>query len=315
MNQALVGVVSTLVTLAGIGVVAGDKSSPQANTRPPAQVVVNYADKGDKPKAPAPQPSAQPPAPSLTPDQQAALERAFNLPPGSTLDVEIVNRDMGSVTNRNEGRGVGAGAVAEGDKLDQRFNGTPPSVGMGGDGSITADGGSADVDQKGEALKIPPLPWKNPLFWVGLLCLGGCGFGVYAGLRRLAMILGVAGVGLIATAFFPIILLFAVAGIILVIAGPYIYAEFKKRKAEKDDGESYEALRAVVAGVEHRTLPGEFRKTIQAALPAGTVVDMDKLVNALGRNVKEAIAKEADGRDKEVIDEVKREDKVGKYAD
>lgn len=295
MNQALVGVLSTIVTLGGIGLMA---------------------DKGDPPKK-APQAQAQPApqTPPLSPDQQRALEQAFNLPPGSTVEVDIVNRDMGSVRSSQEGRGVGAGAVAEGDKLDQQFNGTPPLVGLGADGSLTGSGGGADSNQKGSALRVPPMPWQNPLFWIGLGCLGVMGFGIYAGLRRLALITGVAGVGLIATAFYPVILLFAVGAVLVVVLGPYVYAEVKKRKAEKDDNESYEALRAVVAGVEHRTLPSEMKKTIQAALPPGTSVDYDKLILQLQRTVKEAIAKEADGRDKEVIDEVKREDKVGKYAD
>lgn len=302
MNQALVGVLSTIVTLGGIGLMA---------------------DKGDSPKK-APQAQAQPApqTPPLSPDQQRALEQAFNLPPGSTVEVDIVNRDMGSVRSSQEGRGVGAGAVAEGDKLDQQFNGTPPLVGLGADGSLTGSGGGADSNQKGSALRVPPMPWQNPLFWIGLGCLGVMGFGIYAGLRRLALITGVAGVGLIATAFYPVILLFAVGAVLVVVLGPYVYAEVKKRRAEQvakekeSEGDRYyEALRATVGGVEHRLLPSEMKKTLKAAGVTLSEADMDALVGRLQRNLKDAIAKEADGADKEVIDEVKREDKVGKYAD
>lgn len=302
MNQALVGVLSTIVTLGGIGLMA---------------------DKGDPPKK-APQVQAQPApqTPPLSPEQQRALEQAFNLPPGSTVEVDIVNRDMGSVRSSQEGRGVGAGAVAEGDKLDQQFNGTPPLVGLGADGSLTGSGGGADANQKGSAIKLPPLPWQNPLFWIGLGCLGVMGFGIYAGLRRLALITGVAGVGLIATAFYPIILLFAVGAVLVVVLGPYVYTEVKKRRAEQTAKEKeqegdryYEALRATVGGVEHRLLPSEMKKTLKAAGVSLSEADMDALVGRLQRNLKDAIAKEADGQDKEVIDEVKREDKVGKYAD
>lgn len=314
MNSAIGGVIATLVTLGGIGVMA-DKGSPPPQAAP-VRAVIHFADKGDKPKDKAPAP--QPQTPGLSPEQQAALQQAFNLPPGSEVEVEIQNRDMGSVRSRNEGRGVGAGAVAEGDKLDGSFTGTPPSVGFGADGSLSGTGGGADSEQKASALKIPPMPWANPLFWVGLACLGGCGFCVYLGLRRAALICGIGGVGLIAAAFYPVILLFAVAGVLLAVFGPYLYAEFKKKKAEKDDSESYEALRAVVAGVEHRTLPGAISTSIAQAMPAGvnfTANDMTNLVNRIMGDVKAAIAKEADGRDKEVIDEVKREDKVGKYQD
>ncbi len=302
MNQALVGVLSTIVTLGGIGIMA---------------------DKGDQPKGKAPaQVQQAPQAPPLSAEQQQALERAFNLPPGSTVEVDIVNRDMGSVRSSQEGRGVGAGAVAEGDKLDQQFNGTPPVVGLGADGSLSGSGGGADANQKGSALRIPPLPWQNPLFWIGLGALGVMGFGIYAGLRRLALISGVAGVGLLTAAFYPAILLFAVAAIVIVIFGPYVYAEVKKRRAEQTAKEKesegdryYEALRATVGGVEHRLLPSEMKKTLKAAGVSLSEADMDALVGRLQRNLKDAIAKEADGQDKEVIDEVKREDKVGKYAD
>lgn len=302
MNQALVGVLSTIVTLGGIGLMA---------------------DKGDQPKGKAPaQVQQAPQTPPLSAEQQQALERAFNLPPGSTVEVDIVNRDMGSVRSSQEGRGVGAGAVAEGDKLDQQFNGTPPIVGLGADGSLSGSGGGADANQKGSALRIPPLPWQNPLFWIGLGALGVMGFGIYAGLRRLALISGVAGVGLLAAAFYPAILLFAVAAIVIVIFGPYVYAEVKKRRAEQTAKEKesegdryYEALRATVGGVEHRLLPSEMKKTLKAAGVSLSEADMDALVGRLQRNLKDAIAKEADGQDKEVIDEVKREDKVGKYAD
>jgi hypothetical protein len=303
MNQALVGVLSTLTALGAIGMMG----EPEAK-------------KGKQPEAPA-HVATQPPA-TMTPAQQEALRQAFNLPPGSEVDVEIVNRDMGGVRTRQEGRGVGAGAVAEGDKLDQQFTGTPPIVGLGADGSLSGSGGGSDSDQKGSALKVPPMPWQNPLFWIGLGCLGACGFGVYAGLRRLALITGVAGVGLIAAAFYPVILLFAVGAVLVVVLGPYVYAEVKKRRAEKDkeatqqeSDSHYEALRAVVGGVEHRTLPAEMVKTLKAANVSLSEADMNALVMRLQRNLKDAIAKEADGKDKEVIDEVKREDRVGKYAD
>lgn len=265
MNQGLIGVVSTIVALGAVGVMA-----PQDAPRGKQAAV----------------------APAMTPEQQEALRQAFSLPPGSEVEVEIVNRDGGSVRTREHGRGVGAGAVAEGDKLDQRFDGTPPRVGRGADGSQMAEGGAAESSQRAAALRLPPLPWQNPLFWIGLAALGVCGFGVYAGLRRLAAIAGVAAAGLLAAAFYPAILLWAVAAVLLVIFGPYIYAEFKKRQAEAEAKRQHEALRAVVAGVERSEVPVEAQKI-----------------------VKQAIAKEADASDKAAIDEVKRADSIGKYRD
>ncbi|MCC6425683.1 MAG: hypothetical protein IT435_02560 [Phycisphaerales bacterium] len=266
MNQTVLGVLGTLATLGTIGALAPDR-----------------------------QPAAAPPqaaAPVLTPQQQEALRQAFNAPPGSTVEVEISNKDGGTVKTRNEGRGVGAGAVAEGDKLDQKFDGSPPRVGLGADGSQTAEGGGSDSEQKASALKIPPLPWQNPMFWLGLVCLGGSAFCFYRLLRRPAVILAASGVGLLAAAFYPVILLYTAAAVLLMIVGPYIWAEFQKKKHEGESNSKREALRAVVAGVEHRDVPPEMQRVVKAA-----------------------IAKEADGSDKAVIDEVKRDDKVGKYAD
>jgi len=268
MNQGLVGVVSTILTLGAVGVMAPQEATKSKQAQPQAV------------------------APAMTPEQQEALRQAFSLPPGSEVEVEIVNRDGGSLRTREHGRGVGAGAVAEGDKLDQRFDGSPPRVGRGADGSQMAEGGSADSTQRAAALKLPPLPWQNPFFWIGLAALGVCGFGVYAGLRRLAAIAGVAGVGLLAAAFYPAILLWAVAAVLVVVFGPYVYTEFKKRQAEAEAKRQHEALRAVVAGVERSEVPVEAQKI-----------------------VKQAIAKEADASDKAEIDKIKRDDQIGKYRD
>lgn len=233
-----------------------------------------------------------PQTPQMTPEQREAIQRAFDLPPGSEVEVEITNRDGGALRTSNEGRGVGAGAVAEGDKLSDSFNGTPPSVGFGADGSQIASGGGAARTASASALKLPPNLWGNPLLWVGLACLGAAGFGFYAGLRRLGLIAGVAGLGLVTAAVFPVVLLFAAAAVAAALLVPYVYAEWKKRQAEQSGKSSMEALRAVVAGVEDPSVPAEAQKAVKAA-----------------------VAKEADAADRAAIDEVKRSDKVGKYAD
>jgi len=221
-----------------------------------------------------------------------ALKQLMNLPPGSEVEFQYGTTNDGSRTSAQEGKGVGAGATAEGDKLSQEFTGTPPKVGLGSDGAVTAEGGGGQSEQRASAVKLPPIPWANPMFWIGLVCLGLCGFGVYSGLRRFALVTGVAGASLLAVSFFPIILYFVIAGIVGIIVVPYAYAEYQKRQAEAEANRQHEALRAVVAGVEHKDIPAP----VQSA-------------------VKAAIAKEADGADREAIDEVKRADKIGKYAD
>lgn len=293
MNQALAGAFGTLITLSGIGFMAGPGDPPK---QPPAQMRGN-----------------------LSLEQLEAIQRTVQgMNPGSKVHVEVVHKDGGTIHTYEEGTGKGASATAEGDKLSDKITGDAPIVNRGADGSASAKGGDIERNASATALKVPPLPWQNPLFWIGLAGLGGCGFCVYLGLRRAALICGVAGAGLIAAAFYPVILLFAVAGVFFVVFGSYLYAEIKKKKAEQSDNESYEALRAVVGGVENKMLPAAMKQTIYANIPQGvtfTTDQMDKFITALQRNVKEAIAKEADGRDKKVIDGVKQEDKIGKYAD
>lgn len=296
------GILATVAVLGSLGAMA----QPRVNAEPPRQKEAIVA----------------PASPNQAQPDTEALRQLLNLPPGSKIELDITHKDGGQLKTRQEGTGKGASAIAEGDKLSDKITGTAPIANVGADGSAGAEGGSIEREAAGSAVKVPPMPWANPLFWIGVGMLGVAGFGVYSGLRRLALIAGVGGVGLIAAAFYPVILLFAVAAVVAAVFGPYVYTEIKKRKAENDAKEKekegdkyYEALRATVGGVEHSKLPGEMKKTIAAMLPAGTTLDLDKLVMLLQRNVKDAIAKEADGTDKEVIDEVKREDRVGKYAD
>lgn len=261
--KILATIAGTLCTLGAIGAVA--PSGGSANSQPVARAAV--------PASAAP----------LTDEQKDALRAVLNLPPGATLDLEIVNEDDGSVRTRERGRGVGAAAIAEGDKLNENFNGSAPEVNLGADRS--SRGGSADRQASASAVQVPPLPWQNPLFWVGLLALGGAGASIYFGLRRAAVICGVAGAGLLAAAFFPGLLLIVAAGAAVVLLLPYIRAEWEKNR-------SHEALRAVVAGVDDKTVPPEAKAAVKAA-----------------------IRSESTEMDKATIKAVKKADEVGKYED
>lgn len=235
--------------------------------------------------------TAEQPA-ELTPSQREMLRDVFNAAPGSEIEVEIVTRDGGSIRTSDAGRGTGAGAEAVGDKLNDQFTGSPPSVGRAADGSQSAFGGGADRSATAVAVRVPPSVWRNPLLWLGFLMLAGAGGAVYLRLRRAATILGLAGGAAVASAFFPAFLLLIVAGGLAVVAGPYLWAEFQRARASDAADRNHEALRAVVAGVDDPTVP-----------------------DAAKAAVKAAIAREADGRDREEIDRVKQADRVGKYAD
>ena len=185
----------------------------------------------------------------LTDPQTQAIREAAGLPPGST--VRLVRETKGSSSIDEHGEASG-------------------NVGLSlGRLSATAT-----------QFNAPDSPWANPLFWIGVVCLGGAGVGFYAGLRRAALVSAVAGSGLIACAFYPglMLILFAVA--FGVVFGPYLWAEWKKRKAESDAKDKTEALRAVVEGVESVT------PNVQDA-------------------VKDAIARAADLKDKQVIKAIK----------
>lgn len=260
--KILATVAGTLCTLGAIGAVAPDR----ADSSPPvARAVV--------PQSAAP----------LTEEQKDALRAMLNLPPGATLDLEIVNEDDGHVRTKERGRGVGAAAIAEGDRLNDNFTGSAPEVNLGAERS--SRGGGSERDVSASAVRMPALPWQNPLFWVGLAALGGAGASVYFGLRRAAVICGVAGAGLLAAAFFPGLFLIVAAAAVAVLLLPYIRAEWEKNR-------SHEALRAVVAGVDDKTVPAEAKAAVKAA-----------------------IASEATDQDKATIKAVKRADEVGKYED
>lgn len=263
--KTLVAVLSTLVTLGGIGIAAGET--------PPATQATNPT--------------------QLTPEQISALRDTFsNLPAGSKVRVEVKHRDEGSATNGEQSTGKGASATSEGDKLNDQITGEAPVLARGADGSASAKGGGIDRETSASAVKVPASAWANPLLWAGILAIAGAGVAVYFGLRRAAVISGIAGAGLILSAAYPGLMLLMLLGVVVAVLGPYLYAEWQKRKGDMNQRSAYEALRAVVAGVEGPGVPAEARAAVKAV-----------------------IAKESDAADRAVIDQVKREDKIGKYAD
>lgn len=234
---------------------------------------------------PVPKPAA---TSGLSDAQMELLRQALNQPPGTKFEFDYSQKDGGTVKTVEEGTGKGAGATAEGDKLDGKFDGTPPKVGRGADGSQTAEGGAAIAANKASAFVPPATMMSNPLMWIGAGCLLGSGWFIYRRRPRPAFTLGGVGAGLILCAMFPGLLWFILAGVIVWFALPYIKAELEAQKGEQNK----EALRAVVAGVEHSDVPYDAAKAVKAA-----------------------IFKESDAVDRKAIDEVKREDKIGKYQE
>lgn len=193
----------------------------------------------------------------LTPEQAEVLRQALNLPAGTMVEVEFKSSDGGTLKVTQEAEGKGAAALVEGDKLSADFDGSAPKVNLPEGGS--AEGGGATQKAKADAVKIPPVPWQNPLFWCGVACLAGAGFCVWARLRRGATICGVAGVGLLAAAFYPSLMLFAVAG----VAAVFLIGQVK---AEADAGVWDAMIGKIGRGVDSKSLPENVRNQVKAAI-------------------------------------------------
>ena len=225
----------------------------------------------------------------LTPDQRAALSWAT----ANGMTVDLVSTDMGSVKVRETGYGRGAGANAEGDKLSNSITGSAPKVGLsGGSGS---EGGGVESTSQGQAWSSPASPWANPLLYAGIALLLGCGVCVWQSSLlgwKPALFCGIAAACLIASVFYPAVLLFAAGIPIVLFCALYLRSQFTKEQIAETNGNLHEALRATVAAIEHPTVPAEAQKA-----------------------VKDAVARESDLTDRQVIDDIKREDGIGKYAD
>jgi len=220
-------------------------------------------------------------APIITPEEMGLLREQLDLKPGTEIEFRFEYEDGGTL--EEQGHGIGAGAYAEGSELSDSFDGSAPAVNLTGS---TASGGSSSRAFEGDATFIPAMPWGSPLFWVGLVCLGVAGFGVYAKLMRLAVGAGVAGVGLLAAAFYPVILIFALAGVAVVFLLPYIRAELaERRNAAAADGVQ-RAMGRVLAAVEE---------------------------SPDGQDIKTRVSEKADESDRDTIDAVKRANGIGKY--
>ena len=238
--------------------------------------------------APAPAATSANPA-TLTPEQLEAIKAI--LPPGAKVDIEVTQHDGGSVKTREEGTGKGAGAEAVGDKLSEKFTGSAPEVGKGADGSQTAKGGTAAHAAEAQIFQPPANTWANPLLWIGVILLGGAGFCIWQQLTRPAFILGGAGIASITAAFFPGVLLFAAAGVVLLVAAPYLISELEKTSLGKHNQQHLEATRALIGGIYHPSVPSIART-----------------------QVLEAVAKEGDALDKATIEAVKKADGIDNHA-
>lgn len=152
------------------------------------------------------------------------------------------------VTTR-EASSTGVGASATGDSVNQKTETESPTVTVDG---IMASGGAAKSSNKGEGGTLTGA--SSPLLWVGIACLLFAAVAVWQGWKGIIIPAAGAGVVLLAVAFYPSLLLWAVLALVLVVGGPYIWQYVQGFRAK-------EALRAVVAGVADA--PPEVQFTVQ----------------------------------------------------
>lgn len=242
-------------------------------------------------------------APTLTPEQEQAIRESMKLPPGTKIKVDVVNTVGGSVTTKEYGKGKGAAAETEGDKLSDNVTGDAPETTLSGGGS--SRGGGVTKNTKATALFPTAVPWANPLFWLGVLLLTGAG-GLFLFKSKvpfivpkdLPLVMAGAGAGCLAAAFYPAILLWVFLGIVAFLVVPYVISKAKQAKAQ-EEAEKAEA---------------EAKRQNEALRAVAAAVDDPKLSEAARREVKERVATHADDADKATITEVRMSDKLGKFA-
>lgn len=126
---------------------------------------------------------------------------------------------------------------------------------------------------------------RTSSLWIGVVLILGAGACIYLQKRRAATVVGCLGGVFIVAAFFPTLAATIIGGGVALVAGPYVWAEFKKAQAEDEAAKNKKTLRAVIAGVE--AAPADAKAAIKAE-----------------------VVKKADQADKETIARVKFEDKI-----
>lgn len=201
-------------------------------------------------------------------------------------------KDGGTIETEEEAKGKGAALRARGDKIVSDFNSTAPGADLGK--GRHASGGDTESSTSLSTASL----FSNPLVWVGIICIFGAGVSFFLKLPwRVTGIVGAIGVGFIATAMFPALVLFIVAGAALLVVIPYIHQAYSLKIVATDYNKSYEALRAVVAGV------GDFGNT--AKDPSNPTVDP-----SVYERLKSYIKAHASDEDDAAIRAIKEKDRI-----
>lgn len=213
----------------------------------------------------------------LTPEQTDVLRQALNLPPGTLVEVEFQSKDGGTLKVTQEATGKGAGALAEGDKLSENFTGSPPTASL--DDTGDAKGGDAKAKQSASAVQIPPLPWANPLFWLGVACLGGAAYFGRKGRVRGVLICVGAAAGMLAAAFYPVLLVYLAAAGIAALLIAYL-------KSEDESGDFERLLVRIAGGVDSKALPetvkAQTKESIGGNMSKADALKLERLLQKHG---------------------------------
>lgn len=208
--------------------------------------------------------------------------RTIKHPDGS---VETVMRTENTgAANTATATAEGAGVTASGEQIQQGFDASAPEISLaqGGGGSTSGGAIKGENKAKTDLAKIVGKAAGNPLMWVGiLLLLAGIGC-LFVPIRRGAMVLLPAGIGLIAVSFLPEWAWWLIAALALFGGALYVWTELDARKKARLAEKLRYGLAGVTRGVE--SLPADIREVVKRHVDVVTD-DEDK---AVIRDVKRA---------------------------
>lgn len=130
-------------------------------------------------------------AQELTPDQQEALRKVMDLPPGTTFEMETsqkTTKDQGSLTKNRTATGKGAGVEGVGDGVNTKVDASAPNVSDDQGGAVAGDTKISTSVEK--IFNI-----RGAFFWTGLfIIIGG---GILLAMKRILFGLGCIAAGLL----------------------------------------------------------------------------------------------------------------------
>lgn len=168
-------------------------------------------------------------------------------PQASTTRTEVKEQlnDSGKIVSRTttttNAQASGVGGEATGDKASQTVHAEPAEAGIDESGNPAATGGGGNTKQAASSANNAA---KWTLIGLGVLFGIGAAISFYADMKRASVVCGTVSLGCFVAAFNLTLAIFILAAILLVKFGPYLLAEWQKKRA-------MELNRATVAAIQN----------------------------------------------------------------